>query len=89
MAHKMSSMCFSQKPKKVHFKAKIYNFLTLVFSANPKMYRNSNFVIILHKKIWKKISEQDNLAKLQKFSVLPWWPNLPKNKKVQDSFEFL
>ena len=51
------------------------------------MYKNSNFVFVLPIKIWKNTTK--SLAKLQKCSVLPWQPNLPKNKNVQDSFEFL
>ena len=33
-------------------------------------------------------SKEDTLAKLQTISVLPYRPNLSKNKKVQNSFEF-
>ena len=37
----------------------------------------------------KQTQNWDTLAKLQKISILPWRPNLPKTKKVQDQFEFL
>ena len=40
-----------------------------------------------HKNIVKK--EGQSLAKLQKIVVLHWRPNMPKDRKVQDLFEFL
>ena len=41
------------------------------------MYKHSNFVSVLSKKIWKTHSKVDTLAKLS------WLPYVPKNEKVQ------
>ena len=51
----------------------------------PKYYKHWQFIL------WQLIvdSRKNTSAKLQKFSVFPCWLNLPKNKKVQDSSEFL
>ena len=43
---------------------------------------NYNFVLVLHMNIWKKHPQKYfTLAKLEKISVLPWQPNLPKDRK--------
>ena len=54
------------------------------------IYRNSKFLIILPMKTWKKLASKVRYcSKIAEFSVLPKWPNLPENKKVHYSFEFL
>ena len=46
------------------------------------MYRDFHFVFVLLMKVWKKTPKvRDTLANLQKFSILPWWRNQPKNRK--------
>ena len=53
-----------------------------------KYYKNLYLCSGTQKYLLKK-KDMYSLAKLQKILVLHWRPNLPKDKKVQDLFEFL
>ena len=60
-----------------------FSFSGFLFSgADIKIHRKFNHVFVLLMKIWNKIPKKlDTSGKMQKISVLPWCPNLPKNKK--------
>ena len=46
------------------------------------------YIYFAHEIVKKTLQNLDVLAKLQNFSVLPWQPNLPNNKKVH-KYQFI
>ena len=78
LAQKTHFVCFSLfwPPKSILWSRNLQfsNFyVNQLFIAEAAIYRNSNFVLILHMKVWKNHPQKCNtLAKLQKCSILPW-----------------
>ena len=71
-------------PKKVHFEAKIGNFL--IFMLN-NIYRNSYFAHENMKRNFLKVGYFSNIAEI--FNTVKSARPSPTIAKIQDSFEFL
>ena len=86
--------CAYYDAKKVYFMTKI-NLLLILMLINFLVQNYNLHKLCLCKflsiKTWKNHPQkQDTLAKLNKFSILPWRPNLPqKNKSISFIWDFI